>query len=185
MGIPGTNMSRAALRRLAFAAAAAGAFASHPAWAANQTGTATSVVVRPNTLVKSDDLNFGTLAAGTTGGTATVDPVTGTRTTSGGTVAVGGGTQRAVFQGTGGLLLITVSGDNSVTLARAGGGGSMTATLTRATTTSGGGITLLGSSATLLPSGVQTYYVGGTLSVPANQPAGDYSGTFTLTVNYF
>ena len=40
-------------------------------------------------------------------------------------------------------------------------------------------------TATLLPSGVQTYYVGGTLTVPANQPAGDYSGTFTLTVNYF
>ena len=119
------------------------------------------------------------------GGTATVDPVTGARTTSGGTVAVGGGAQRAVFQGTGGLLLITVSGDNSVTLTRAGGGGSMTATLTRAMTTSGGGITLLGSSTTLLPSGVQTYYVGGTLTVPANQPAGDYSGTFTLTVNYF
>ena len=83
------------------------------------------------------------------------------------------------------LLLITVSGSNSATLTRAGGGApAMTATLTRAMTTSGGGIILLGSSATLLPSGVQTYYVGGTLSVPANQPAGDYSGTFTLTVNY-
>ena len=97
----------------------------------------------------------------------------------------GSGAQRAVFQGTGGLLLITVSGSNSATLTRAGGGApAMTATLTRAMTTSGGGIILLGSSATLLPSGVQTYYVGGTLSVPANQPAGDYSGTFTLTVNY-
>ena len=52
----------------------------------------------------------------------------------------------------------------------------------RAATTSGGGIALLGG--TLLPSGVQTYYVGGTLNVGANQPAGDYSGTFQLTVNY-
>ena len=78
-----------------------------------------------------------------------------------------------------------VSGSNSATLTRAGGGApALTAALTRAMTTSGGGIILLGSSATLLPSGVQTYYVGGTLSVPANQPAGDYSGTFTLTVNY-
>ena len=72
MGIRGTSQQRAALRRLAFAAAAASTFACHPAYAANQTGTATSVVVRPNTLVKSDDLDFGTLAAGTTGGTATV-----------------------------------------------------------------------------------------------------------------
>lgn len=185
MGILGTSHMRAALRRLAFAAAAAGTLACTPAFAANQTGTATTVIVRPNTLVKVDDLDFGTLAAGTIGGTATVDPATGARTTGGGTTAVGSGAQRAVFQGTGGLLLITVSGDNNVTLTRAGGGGSMTATLTRAMTTSGGGITLLGSSATLLPSGVQTYYVGGTLTVPANQPAGDYSGTFTLTVNYF
>ena len=38
--------------------------------------------------------------------------------------------------------------------------------------------------ATLLPSGVQTYYIGGTLSVGANQLPGDYSGTFALTVNY-
>ena len=184
MGIRGTSHQRAAFRCFAIAATAAGALACTPAMAANQTGTATTVVVRPNTLVKVDDLDFGTLVAGATGGTATVDPTTGARTTGGGTAAVGSGAQRAVFQGTGGLLLIIVSGDNVVTLTRSGGGGSMTATLTRAMTTSGGGITLLGSSATLLPSGVQTYYVGGTLSVPASQPAGDYSGTFTLTVNY-
>lgn len=182
MGIRGASLSRVALRRLAFAAVAAGTLAGHPAIAANQSGTAKSVIVRPNTLVKVDDLDFGTLVAGTTSGTAIVDPVTGARTTSGGTTPVGSGAQRAVFQGTGGLLLITVSGDNSVTLTRAGGGGTMTASLVRAASTSGGGIALLGG--TLLPSGVQTYYIGGTLNVGANQPAGDYSGTFTLTVNY-
>jgi hypothetical protein len=80
-------------------------------------------------------------------------------------------------------LLITVSGSTSVSLTRAGGGAApMTASLVRAASTSGGGIALL--SGTLLPSGVQTYYIGGTLTVPANQPDGDYSGTFTLTVNY-
>ena len=182
MGIRGTSYSRAALRRLAIAAAAAGTLACSPAYAASQTGTATSVVVRPNTLVKSDDLDFGTLVAGPTAGTATIDAVTGIRTTAGGVTPVGAGTQRAVFQGTGGILLITVSGDTSVTLTRAGGGATMTASLVRAATTSGGGIALLG--ATLLPSGVQTYYIGGTLSVGANQLPGDYSGTFALTVNY-
>ena len=182
MGIRGTSFSRAALRRLAIAAAAAGMLACHPAMAANQPGTATSVVVRPNTLVKVDDLDFGTLAAGTAAGTVTVNAVTGARSTTGGVTTVGADSQRAVFQGTGGILLITVSGDTSVTLTRAGGGPTMTASLVRAATTSGGGIALLGS--TLLPSGVQTYYIGGTLNVGANQPAGDYSGTFTLTVNY-
>lgn len=182
MGIRGTNHLRAALRRLAITATAAGTMMCHPAYAASQTGTATTVVVRPNALVKVDDLDFGTLASGTTAGSVTVSPLTGARTTTGGVTPVGSFAQRAVFQGTGGLLLITVSGDTSVTLTRAGGGGTMTASLVRAASTSGGGIALLG--ATLLPSGVQTYYIGGTLNVGANQPAGDYSGTFTLTVNY-
>ncbi len=185
MGIRGTSQSRAALRRLAIiSVVAATTLASAPALAADQTGTAAVVVVRPNTLVKSDDLDFGTLVSGSTAGTATINPATNARSTTGGVTAVGTTAQRAVFQGTGGIFLITVTGDNNVTLTRSGGGGSMTATLVRAITTSGGGISILGSSATLLPSGVQTYYVGGTLTVPANQPAGDYSGTFQLTVNY-
>jgi len=167
------------------AAATAAALMGPSASAAETTGTANAAVVRPNTLIKTDDLDFGTIVSGATGGTVTVNPATNARGSAGGVTLAGSGAQRGVFQGTGGLLLITVSGSNSATLTRAGGGApAMTATLTRAMTTSGGGIILLGSSATLLPSGVQTYYVGGTLSVPANQPEGDYSGTFTLTVNY-
>lgn len=175
--------SPAALRQLALAAIAAGIFQSIPAQAADFDGTAHAAVVRPNTLVKTDDLDFGTLTSGATGGTVTINPVSGARTTGGGVTPVGGGTQRAIFQGTGGIFLITVSGSSAVTLSRAGGGApAMSASLVRAASTSGGGIALLG--ATLLPSGVQTYYIGGTLTVPANQPDGDYSGTFTLTVNY-
>lgn len=186
MGIQGTRTGRSAASRFALiiAAAAAGVGLCAPAHAADMPGTVNATVVRPNTIVKTQDLDFGTLVSGTTGGTATVNPVTNARTTSGGTTPVGTGFQRAEFQGTGGILLITVTGSNSVTLTRAGGGGALTATLTRAATTSGGGISLLGPSSTLLPSGVQTYYVGGTLTVPGNQPDGDYSGTFTLTVNY-
>ena len=181
MGIQGTNFRPMALCLAATAAALTGPSAS----ATETTGTANAAVVRPNTLIKTDDLDFGTIVSGTTGGTVTVNPATNARSSAGGVTLAGSGAQRAVFQGTGGLLLITVSGSNSATLTRAGGGApALTATLTRAMTTSGGGIILLGSSATLLPSGVQTYYVGGTLSVPANQPEGDYSGTFTLTVNY-
>ena len=182
----GTYVNRtspAALCRLTLAAGAAGMIQPASAQAADFDGTAHAAVVRPNTLVKTDDLDFGTLASGATGGTVTINAVTGARTSGGGVTPVGGGTQRAVFQGTGGLFLITVSGSASVTLTRAGGGApAMTASLVRAASTSGGGIALLG--ATLLPSGVQTYYIGGTLTVPANQPDGDYSGTFTLTVNY-
>ncbi|HEY0596669.1 DUF4402 domain-containing protein [Sphingopyxis sp.] len=183
MGIRGTRNCRGAACALTIAAATAGAAHSAPAHAADLNGIVNAAIVRPNTLIKTDDLDFGTMISGPTGGTVSINAVTGARTTTGGVTPVGAGTQRAVFQGTGGLLLITVSGDTSVTLVRAGGGApNMTATLVRAASTSGGGIALLG--ATLLPSGVQTYYIGGTLTVPANQPAGDYSGTFTLTVNY-
>lgn len=162
-------------------AAAFGAAAAGPVLAADNQSVVSAVVVRPNTLVKTDDLDFGSLTVGPTGGTVTIDPVNNARSRTGGVTLVGTDAQRAIFQGSGGLLLITVSGSTSVTLTRAGGGGSMTASLVRAVN-NGGGIVLLGS--TLFPSGVQTYYIGGTLNVPANQPPGDYSGTFTLTVNY-
>lgn len=184
MGIRGTRYCRDALRGLTIAAAAASAMLCASAQAANTSVTTNAAVVRPNTLIKTDDLDFGSLISGPTGGTVTVNPVTNARSSGGGVTLVGSNAQRAVFQGTGGIILITVSGSTSVTLARVGGGApSMNATLVRAASTSGGGIALLG--ATLLPSGLQTYYIGGTLTVPANQPAGDYRGTFTLTVTYF
>jgi predicted lipoprotein with Yx(FWY)xxD motif len=183
VGIRGTRNCRDAFRALTIVAAAASVGLCAPAYAADTNVTVNAAVVRPNTLIKTDDLDFGTLISGPTGGTVSINAVTGARSTAGGVTPVGAGTQRAIFQGTGGILLITVSGSTSVTLARAGGGAApMTATLIRAASTSGGGIALLGG--TLLPSGVQTYYIGGTLTVPANQPEGDYSGTFTLTVNY-
>lgn len=183
MGIQGTRNCRGAARTLTIAVASASAALCVPAHAADMGGTVNAAVVRPNTLIKTDDLDFGTLISGPTGGTVSINAVTGARTTGGGVTPGGTAAQRAVFQGTGGILLITVSGSTSVTLNRAGGGAApMTATLVRAASTSGGGIALLGG--TLLPSGVQTYYIGGTLTVPANQPEGDYSGTFTLTVNY-
>lgn len=183
MGIQGTGNCRGALCTLTIGMAAASTALGMPARAADTNVAANAAIVRPNTLIKTDDLDFGTLVSGPAAGSVTVNPVTGARSTSGGVTPVGNDAQRATFQGTGGILLITVSGSTSVTLSRIGGGApAMTASLVRAASTSGGGIALLGT--TLLPSGVQTYYIGGTLTVPANQPAGDYSGTFTLTVNY-
>ena len=168
MGIRGTRHSRGDVCALAIAVATAGAALCPPAHAADLNATANAAVVRPNTLIKTDDLDFGTLLSGPAGGSVTINPVTNGRSAAGGATLVGNDGRRAVFQGT---------------LTRAGGGAAaMTASLVRAATTSGGGIALLG--ATLLPRGVQTYFIGGTLTVPANQPAGDYSGTFTLTVNY-
>lgn len=183
MGIRGTGHCRDALRALTIAVATASGMLCAPVHAADTNVTANAAIVRPNTLIKTDDLDFGSLISGATGGTVTINPVTNARTSGGGVTLVGSSARRAEFLGTGGIFLIFVSGSTSVTLTRAGGGApNMTASLTRAASTGGGGVTLI--NATLLPSGLQTYYIGGTLSVPANQPAGDYSGTFTLTVNY-
>ena len=123
MGIRGTRIFGKARGALPFAAvAAAGAMLPAQAAGADSNAIANAAVVRPNTLIKTDDLDFGTLVSGPTGGTVTVNPVTNARTTGGGVTPVGGGAHRAEFQGTGGRLLIFVSGSTSVTLTRAGGG---------------------------------------------------------------
>ena len=120
MGIRGTRIF--GRLRCALPIAAAAAMLPAAAAAADSNAIANAAVVRPNTLIKTDDLDFGTLVSGPTGGTVTVSPVTNSRTTGGGVTPVGGGAHRAEFQGTGGRLLIFVSGSTSVTLTRAGGG---------------------------------------------------------------
>ncbi|WP_260581653.1 DUF4402 domain-containing protein [Sphingopyxis sp. PET50] len=72
--------------------------------------------------------------------------------------------------GTSGAVVL-VGGDSSVTL-NGSLGGTMTSTLTYSAT-----------NVTLSATG-GSFQVGGTLSVGANQAAGDYSGTFNVTANY-
>lgn len=163
--------------------AIAGAWVA-PAHAADSSASANAVLLRPNTLVNVADLEFGQIISGATGGTVTISALTGAATSAGGVTAAGGPTGRAVFQGTGANFLMIVTGSNSATLARAGGGApAMTAVLTRARQ-NGASAVALPASAIIFGSGFQTFYVGGTLTVPAGQPDGDYSGTFTVTVNY-
>lgn len=118
-------------------------------------------------------LAFGKFAAGS-GGSVTVTPG-GARSASGGVVllASGGGTA-AQFSVTGDAnATYTITLPDAVTLAS--GGNSMAVN------------TFVSSPAnpgTLSGSGTQTLNVGATLTVGANQPAGDYTGSFAVTVNY-
>ena len=73
-------------------------------------------------------------------------------------------------QGTDGAVVL-VGGDPSVTL-----NGSLGGTMTSSLTYSVPNITLGATGG--------NFQVGGTLSVGANQTAGDYSGTFNVTANY-
>jgi hypothetical protein len=177
-------LNAAALRPVLLAALSVGALAA-PAHAANSGAGAQVILLRPTTVVKVDDLDFGPVISGGTPGTVSINALTGARSTSGGVTAATGLPQRAEFQGTGGNVLVIVTGSNTATLARSGGGAvPLTATLTRARQTASGPVALP-SAAVIFGGGFQIYYVGGTLTIPANQPDGDYSGSFTLTVNYF
>lgn len=175
-------------RRAALAAALCTAvFAVSPACAATSTGQAKVAIVPPLTLVNTTDLAFGSIVPSTTGGTVTINEASGARTSAGGVTPVGGGFGAATFIGnTGPNLFVHVGLDSpTVTLNRSGGGGSMNATLVLEAIP----ITIFGNAQDryilLGNQNVFTIHVGGTLTVGANQAVGAYSGTFTVTADYF
>ena len=153
------------------------------AYAAVGNATATSTVITPITISKAADLAFGTFAPGA-GGTITIAD-NGARTGSGvilSATAVGGA---AVFNVGGEAstgYAITHSGTGVLT-------GTSGAALTLPSTmalakTSDHAITTNAASGTLSGLGADVINVGGTLTVAADQPAGNYSGTVIVTVEY-
>jgi spore coat protein U-like protein len=173
-------------RRLQLAlvsAFALGAFAiSGSAAAANTaSATATTTVVTPISITKATDLAFGSIAAGATSGTVTVD-TNGTRSVFGGVIATGGTVTAAKFDIVGSAsLAYGITYDSNVTLT--GTGAPMA--LTQISDLSGsGGASSLAASGTLSAGGTQSLYIGGTLAVAANQLAGAYTATINALVNY-
>jgi spore coat protein U-like protein len=169
--------------------AALGLFAVATAPAAHAQSSAArakTVVVSRLSFLNAEELEFGSLLAGTTAGTVTVSPG-GVRTKTGGVTLVGGLVQPARFAGRGSLnqtVLISLTASPS-TLRRVGGtetmvldqlviGSTPTAVLT--TTPQAFRITS--------PTGIFNFPIGGRLSVNANQVPGDYAGTFAVTLNY-
>lgn len=161
---------------LAFAAAFVLAFAPATAIAATAGATANVVTLRPATMVKTGDLDFGSLIPGT-GGTVKINPSTNARSTTGGVTASGGSPSAARFVATGVIgLFATITLPNSIILVRSGGTEKMTV---GTITTNGSTLRLFTGTPTL------DVRVGGTLTVNANQVAGSYSGQFNVTVFYF
>lgn len=147
------------------------------ALAATQATTARTITLRPLSIVKLRDLDFGRLAAGTTAGTVVIDPNTDARTTTGGVLAAGGTPVAAQFYtyATGNQTLQVTRGPLPV-LNRAGGGATMNVTQ----------LTLNGPVVRVIAAaGLLDLRVGGTLAVAANQLAGTYAGNFDITVTYF
>lgn len=163
------------IKFMAATAAVALALTSQTAMAANSAdASASASIVSAMTLTKSSDLKFGNIIA----------------SGSAGTVVIGAGADTAAYNN-GASAAVTAG-----TIARAkfdvtGGAGSATTTLSlsasQITLTSGANsmtVDLVKTADQALSSGAATYYVGGTLNVGANQAVGNYTGTFTATVQY-
>jgi len=122
-------------------------------------------------------LQFGSFVANT-GGTVVVGTSADSASVTGGVIHMGGTVKRARFNLSCPGSMMTVgtnyimSTDSSTTLTS--GGNSMTVN----------NFTTSPSSGYISNNGSATIYVGGTLNASANQAAGNYSGSFNVTVNY-
>ncbi|WP_438728859.1 DUF4402 domain-containing protein [Parasphingorhabdus sp. DH2-15] len=144
---------------------------------AQDTADSSAVVLQPLELVNTTDLEFGSLIAGNTAGTVTINAADDGRTLSGNLV---GGSQNgaaARFLTFGGpLQFIFVSRGPLPVLTRDGGSETMNVS---ALTLNGPAFRFLGAA------GVLDLRVGGTLQVNADQAPGTYRGTFQINVTYF
>ncbi|HYC03521.1 MAG TPA: DUF4402 domain-containing protein [Azospirillaceae bacterium] len=147
-----------------------------PALAATANFNATAMIIGPINVAPVTQLSFGSLFAGASAGTVTID-ASGNRNTSGGVTAGGGSVSAASF---------TISGQASQ---------AYTITLPAATNLTSGANTmpisiaaadLSGGSTTRVTDagGNDSFSLGGTLSVGANQAPGSYAATLTITVNH-
>jgi hypothetical protein len=138
--------------------------------------TASAAIIRPLTVTKLKDMDFGYLAA-PAAGTAVLEPNADAFSTTGGTTAVGGTPHCAEFLGaaqSNAVVNIQVP-KQPITLTRVGGTETMTVS----------NFTLQGLSKRAIAKATSfTFRVGATLTVPANQTVGTYVGTFTVTVQY-
>lgn len=145
--------------------------------AASATGTATATVFTPITISAVDNLAFGTFAPGSGGGTIVITAGTGAIASTGDVVLDSGSTTSDATFNIGGNASDTyaITLPSTATITDSVSGETMTvSTFTSDPATSG----------SLDASGVGLLAVGATLTVAAGQTPGNYTGTFTVEVNY-
>lgn len=137
---------------------------------------AEAALMRPLTLVKLKDMDFGYLGA-VAAGTAVIDPMTDAMSVTGGVTLLGGSPHAARFAGStysSAVVIIRVP-NGTILLTRAGG----------VETIAVNNFTLDGQSKrTLAQAGVFEFAVGATLRPAAGQVEGVYTGTFDVTIQY-
>lgn len=144
--------------------------------AATASAVVKTVTLKPLSLVKVRDLDFGTATTSAAAGTVVIDPDFNTRSTTGGVGAAGGTPHSAEFLTYGSPnMTLQVNRGPLPTLTRVGGGATMAVT----------DISLNGTTTKFInAAGLFDLYIGGTLAVGVNQMEGSYSGTFDITVSY-
>ena len=156
-------------------------------YAASDTATATATVIVPITITKAVDLSFGRFARGA-GGTVTVSN-SGARTATGAILSAVGSTPAAArFDIVGDALAtysIAIAPDASITNGGAGVTNNMALAISSDFTGANvtvGDVTVGGG--TLSAGGLQSIFIGGTLTVNVAQVAGAYTGNIVVTVEY-
>lgn len=137
-------------------------------------GTAKAKIIQAATLEHQDGaLDFGVLIADTDGGSSTLSAVaTPTPTDSGIKRATGAvSSDHFVLSNLDTATTYAVSIPASVTITKDGGSETMS-------------VALALSDATVTDVATKDLYVGGTLTVGANQAAGEYTGDYAMTVTY-
>jgi Mat/Ecp fimbriae major subunit len=159
------------IKAVSAAAVLAAGVSASAANAATASADAKATILASLVVTKNTDLDFGTVAVNTAGSRTISNAGLSTACTGG---VCAGTVSAADFDITGLVgsnILITVP--TSVTLTRASGTETMSASLTNNATA--------GSHALTAGEG---FNVGGTLSWGATQVAGDYVGSFDVTVEY-
>ncbi len=151
-------------------------FTAYAAGGASITATMNMRVVNAISVASGVALEFGSFSAPSSGSGLLTVAQSGTIAT-GGVVTISSGASRSpgTFSVSGeASTLYTFNLPSSVTLTGSSGG-----TMTAALSFSSGS-----SSRTLDTAGSETVTINGTLTVPANQTAGTYIGSYSVTVAY-
>lgn len=151
--------------------AAVAALSSTAAFADTENATATVQILGAVELTKFTDLDLGTVASGSAVGTVSLPTSSNTRTCTG--VTCVGAASRARFQVTAATNGYVIDVTHSPTATLTGPGASMSLALASSA-----------SSITFNSAALEDIFVGGTLTVGANQVAGTYNGSFTVTADY-
>lgn len=155
---------------------AAAAMISSGAQAATETVTADAHIIRAITLGTPVSINFGTIAADASGGSVSIAASSGATVNCGTLVCVGTASRP-------GSIVVTAESGQTVSVSRATSGN---ITLTSGTGPSAPTMSMAPSlsTASFTSAGTDTVYFGGTLTLGANQAAGNYTGSFAVNFDY-